>query len=443
MHALRLAHDAVRVNATASAPDSENCMTELYTLTSRLMKALPNPHLHASESNVMSWIDGVRHRTRRRVCQPLMKCVATIISCWKYYAHVSRDLADAAQDMQWPTLRFDEHIAHRTDAHTVRFEKAFKSLQQYNILHQDSKATTASSTNASQTVDIITALLSRPILRFRYHFESERDTNRLDKPEYYFTHMLNIIQEYLPALLRLNASFGLSISDSETVEQSLSVLSEVLQGHIHRTLSNLRAQPALLAHAIKQAGQFDIALSMLPIGDKFPMKTFAARTFLDKTEIMEEWIAFEKQGLCRSRQTYNSSEHLVVVLDEYDQLVHSKDAWSMDTQEALHKAPQCSQSMRDLLQQVPSMWLNFPHLVLHVTEKIMFFTQIQMSLIELYRAELEQRNLTFGHASTRRHIAADATESFRALSSTFCAARIFASDLEELGQDPVSVFLSQ
>jgi hypothetical protein len=39
--------------------------------------------------------------------------------------------------------------------------------------------------------------LIQPITqRFQFHFESSRPTNRIDKPEWFFTHILNIIHEH-------------------------------------------------------------------------------------------------------------------------------------------------------------------------------------------------------------------------------------------------------
>lgn len=42
------------------------------------------------------------------------------------------------------------------------------------------------------------ALIEPIVLRFRYHFDGKRQTNRLDKPEWYFTHVLNLMHEHRP-----------------------------------------------------------------------------------------------------------------------------------------------------------------------------------------------------------------------------------------------------
>lgn len=41
-------------------------------------------------------------------------------------------------------------------------------------------------------------LLEPITLRFRYHFDGKRQTNRLDKPEWYLTHVLNLMHEHRP-----------------------------------------------------------------------------------------------------------------------------------------------------------------------------------------------------------------------------------------------------
>ncbi len=40
------------------------------------------------------------------------------------------------------------------------------------------------------------ALMEPLNLRFRYHFDGKRQTNRLDKPEWYFTHVMNLMHDH-------------------------------------------------------------------------------------------------------------------------------------------------------------------------------------------------------------------------------------------------------
>ena len=42
----------------------------------------------------------------------------------------------------------------------------------------------------------IEAMVQPIALRFKYHYDGKRDTNRLDKPEWYFTYVLNIAHEH-------------------------------------------------------------------------------------------------------------------------------------------------------------------------------------------------------------------------------------------------------
>jgi len=46
------------------------------------------------------------------------------------------------------------------------------------------------------SLDAMTVLMQPILLRFQYHFEGKRPTNRDDKPEWCFTYVLNLVRDH-------------------------------------------------------------------------------------------------------------------------------------------------------------------------------------------------------------------------------------------------------
>lgn len=74
-----------------------------------------------------------------------------------------------------------------TNSTLEAFSKAFLNLLAFQTL--------APPTSSAESLYAIQALLQPVSARFKYHFEGARETNKIDKPEWYFTHVLNIVHE--------------------------------------------------------------------------------------------------------------------------------------------------------------------------------------------------------------------------------------------------------
>lgn len=138
------------------------------------------------------------------------------------------------------------------------------------------------------------AILFQPILlRFRYHFDGERATNRLDKPEWFLRHMLALVQRnaglFAPApdvwsaggdvcaltRRRRPAAPGQPLRERhvavDTASELLHNILAPLRRKIHASMPLLAAQPALLAHNLFQYLSFDTDLR-----DVYPLARTAA-----------------------------------------------------------------------------------------------------------------------------------------------------------------------
>ena len=122
----------------------------------------------------------------------------------------------------------------------------------------------------------VQVLLEPVLLRFRFYFDGTRETNRLDKPEWYLRNMLALIQMnselFVPApdlwsdggvvstLTQQRADGQRRHLALDTPAELLHTMLVLLRRKVHASMDMLVEQPALLAHTIVQCMTFDTDL---------------------------------------------------------------------------------------------------------------------------------------------------------------------------------------
>lgn len=119
-----------------------------------------------------------------------------------------------------------------------------------------------SNNSQAQCALAISALAHPLVLRFRYHFDGKRQTNRLDKPEWYFAHVLNALHDHEPFIREEVQSLlnhgGFDHIDAMT--DFITSLIKPLNRKIRASMPQLLEMPSILAHTLYQALQFDQSL---------------------------------------------------------------------------------------------------------------------------------------------------------------------------------------
>lgn len=162
-------------------------------------------------------------------------------------------------------------------------------------------------------------LLAEPLnVRFAYHFTGKRQTNRIDKPEWYTTHMLRVIGDYAPfvtesiqpLLVRAVASELKCNKTSSRDESALLVMvdaradfiDELLQPlrvkackDLHRILTSMSDSDALFMHTINELLSFEETL----LGSEYGYPIGERRCVIDaisrETAILDKWISLDQQ----------------------------------------------------------------------------------------------------------------------------------------------------
>jgi hypothetical protein len=97
----------------------------------------------------------------------------------------------ALEDISYPYTQDPPHYSTLPKEARVKFELSFRALlkflQEASSFHAKHPWITTSPSSP------MSCLITPLQLRFKFHFDTDRPTNRLDKPEWYFTHILNVL----------------------------------------------------------------------------------------------------------------------------------------------------------------------------------------------------------------------------------------------------------
>ncbi|KAE8232754.1 hypothetical protein CF326_g2214 [Tilletia indica] len=198
----------------------------------------------------------------------------------------------------------------------------------------------------------VTILLDVLLLRFRYHFDSSRPSNRLDKPEWYLSHILGLVRAYgidsdlfrpgTGSVARLCALGGWGRAHGvvpttttnkngavKAPERMLDTGAELLHGLLVPLRAKLIASmplllphPALLAHTISEYIVFDDALRQTypPSNLDAPDTTRGpALSLADQVLNNSEWFAAWLEG-----ERAHAEERL-------DEILNAGDAWAIQS----------------------------------------------------------------------------------------------------------------
>ena len=133
------------------------------------------------------------------------------------------------------------------------------------------EASEPGSGNNKATVLLPLEVMVRPIeMRFRYHFDGDRPTNRIDKPEYFFSHVSDLIikhDDFLAANIQpLLSSFfrGSALASNlvyiDATSAFITALLPTLRNKITSILPKVSSKPPLFSHLMFEIMKFDTLL---------------------------------------------------------------------------------------------------------------------------------------------------------------------------------------
>ncbi|ODV92181.1 hypothetical protein CANCADRAFT_30419 [Tortispora caseinolytica NRRL Y-17796] len=97
--------------------------------------------------------------------------------------------------------------------------------------------------------------------KFKYHFDSDKPTNRLDKPELYFDYILDSIKVYASFMDNVLSMFFIeALPDVDPLHEFILAWLTVLKPHVTASIPLVSSNPALLNHLVTESVKFDTAM---------------------------------------------------------------------------------------------------------------------------------------------------------------------------------------
>ncbi|PCH33328.1 hypothetical protein WOLCODRAFT_111625 [Wolfiporia cocos MD-104 SS10] len=291
----------------------------------------------------------------------------------------------AAEKLHWP-MPVDYLAASLEDRRA--FELAFANLLKLQTI---GKKVHDQSTD-KEGLYPIQALVQPVALRFKYHFEGARQTNRLDKPEWYFTHILNVVHEHRPFMENVLQTL-LSTTEYQNIvawREFALLLLPMLERKLRRTVPSLLVHPPVLAHTIYEALAFDISLKEEGFGVRGTSSESSSaddasadkwdgisEVILGRKEWFEAWMEGERQ----------------FAMDQYMDIISASDAWLIADDDNGDddivadrelRPTNSARRVKALVEQITDRYSPLPQFV-HRTR---FLIAVQLPILELYHSRI-------------------------------------------------------
>ncbi|OBZ91658.1 RAD50-interacting protein 1 [Choanephora cucurbitarum] len=212
-------------------------------------------------------------------------------------------------------------------------------------------------------------------LRFRFHFEGSKPTNRADKPEWYLAHTKNTIASHIPFIMT-------TIQPILDKQDNVSIKDQFIQGFLvnvdrklQKSMPQLMAHPNWLSHTMHELLEFDKAL-VEEFAYRYPYAL--SQKVTENSTWFQAWFQAEK--------SFAQSRYDDIMLDREAFDVYAEDAFVGDQQPSKQDIPRTKSAVRlvNLLENITAAYQLVPGL----HQKLMFFVHIQLNLIGQYQKRL-------------------------------------------------------
>ncbi|KAH8100492.1 RINT-1 family protein [Cristinia sonorae] len=333
-------------------------------------------------------------------------------------------LVAAAEKLQWPSA-VDYPSASPQDRKT--FEAAFLDLFKLQSEAKRLQVAEVISPSEKDGLYSIQALVQPIALRFKYHFEGSRQTNRLDKPEWYFTHVLNAAHEhraFMDSVVQRLVS-GSGYPSINAWREFTRLLFPLLSRKLRKTVPALIPHPSVLAHTIYQALSFDSAIK----DEGFEIAGTSVAVSKDTDHSKQKWEGISEIILGQKEwfEAWMEGERKFA-MDQYVDIISASDAWLIadendnEEDDGVHVAidirPTVSaRRVKALVEQVTDRYSPLPQF----GHRTRFLITVQLPLLESYHARISS-----------------SLDAFETLSSSFMRAvpGALSSDVTGRANDP-------
>ncbi|KAK2831885.1 hypothetical protein FQN49_007073, partial [Arthroderma sp. PD_2] len=229
-------------------------------------------------------------------------------------------------------------------------------------------------------------VMAQPLeLRFKYHFSGDRPTNRLDKPEYFLSHVLDLINShaeffstYLQPILSRRSLNGPSLIGSiysDAVSSFITALLPMVRQKAMNLLPTVSKHPQAFSHLIHELMSFDNELKLSWSYPSNPAQENAWKgltwEILVKENWFSEWLRVEKN----------------FALARYQNIIEAEDGGEIDydgVAPTATKPTKAALRVNDLLENVTELYRPLSSF----SQKLRFLIDIQITIFDLFHGRL-------------------------------------------------------
>lgn len=232
------------------------------------------------------------------------------------------------------------------------------------------------STKKPVPLDTFRVLVEPLDIRFRFHFEGDRETNRLDKPEWMFNHFTSVVDEYYDMLVTTVQQALNQVDrfkDRNGVHEFITALLQSVYRKLGKSFPQTVQIPKLLSHLVYETVAFDNQLKeryfYLPYGND--SWRGVSGDMLARSDWFEKWLTNERE----------------TSLARYQEIIESSTAFSIDW-EAVGpnetKPTVSAINLKDLLEGITEHYSSLRS----VNYRLRFLLDIQIDLLDRYYEKL-------------------------------------------------------
>ena len=338
----------------------------------------------------------------------------------------AQELEDVLKKVKWP--RKDIDLNGMPGQEWAAGVERLLELQEPELVAHEAK-TPVPFEDRDQLVLLPLEIMVKPLqLRFQYHFEGEKATNRLDKPEFFFSHVLDLIStydsfflRYLEPILRRQyraSELALNPLYTDSTEAWITALLPMLRRKIRSILPAVSSQPHVFSHLIRETMNFDSVLTEdwnYSGGSEAERWKGLTWQFLAKEKWFEKWLRVEQEfAMSRYQAIIFSSENREIDYDSVDPGVTKPTKAAIQVNDLL-------ETITDRYQPLPS----FQH-------KLQFLIDVQIAVFDKFhealRSSLEAYlSVTSSIARTVQGISREEQEKLQGVAGLDRLCRVYGS----------------
>jgi RAD50-interacting protein 1 len=341
---------------------------------------------------------------------------------------LSQDLEGVLKKIKWPVV-VDKLLGETAEDWKQSVEKLLLLQEPELEERQDEVLSPCRQSDTEETVLLPLAVMVKALeLRFRYHFEGDKPTNRPEKPEYFLSHITELIgahspffSNYLQPILREKFS-GTSLAKNvhfvDSTSAFITALLPMLRRKVFHLLPQINSQPQLLSHFLHELIAFDRSLTEdwgytgASIEESWKGLTWEV---LEKNGGFARWLKVEKD----------------FALSRYESIIANQDGWEIDYDSVdpmTTKPTKSAMRVKDLLETITERYRPLASF----SQKLGFLIDIQIAILDTFHNRLHSSleayvGMTSSVARAVQGISADDIASIAGVGALERLCRVFGS----------------